>query len=50
MQDEVEDVFGSGEVQALCLTDLRALDTKLSQNAMRFHGRIAIDDSRFTPT
>ena len=29
---------------ALTLTDGRALDTALSQNAMRFHGRIAIDD------
>jgi ribulose-5-phosphate 4-epimerase/fuculose-1-phosphate aldolase len=29
---------------ALTLTDQRALDTTLSQNAMRFHGRIAIDD------
>lgn len=28
---------------ALTLTDQRALDTTLSQNAMRFHGRIAID-------
>ena len=28
---------------ALTLTDLRALDTTLSQNAMRFHGRIAVD-------
>lgn len=28
---------------ALTLTDLRGLDTTLSQNAMRFHGRIAID-------
>lgn len=28
---------------ALTLTDLRALDTTLSQNAMRFHGRLAID-------
>jgi ribulose-5-phosphate 4-epimerase/fuculose-1-phosphate aldolase len=28
---------------ALTLTDERALDTTLSQNAMRFHGRIAID-------
>ena len=29
---------------ALSLTDGRALDTTLSQTAMRFHGRIAIDD------
>ncbi len=29
---------------ALTLTSDRALDTTLSQNAMRFHGRIAIDD------
>jgi ribulose-5-phosphate 4-epimerase/fuculose-1-phosphate aldolase len=28
---------------ALTLTDLRGLDTTLSQGAMRFHGRIAID-------
>jgi len=28
---------------ALTLTDARGLDTALSQNAMRFHGRIAID-------
>lgn len=28
---------------ALTLTSVRALDTTLSQNAMRFHGRIAID-------
>ena len=28
---------------ALTLTEDRALDTMLSQNAMRFHGRIAID-------
>lgn len=28
---------------ALTLTEARALDTTLSQNAMRFHGRIAID-------
>ena len=28
---------------ALTLTEGRALDTTLSQNAMRFHGRIAID-------
>ncbi len=28
---------------ALTLTDVRGLDTALSQNAMRFHGRIAID-------
>jgi ribulose-5-phosphate 4-epimerase/fuculose-1-phosphate aldolase len=28
---------------ALTLTEDRALDTTLSQNAMRFHGRIAID-------
>jgi ribulose-5-phosphate 4-epimerase/fuculose-1-phosphate aldolase len=30
---------------ALTLTDQRALDTTLSQNAMRFHGRIAVDDA-----
>ena len=29
---------------ALTLTDQRGLDTTLSQNAMRFHGRIAVDD------
>src|SRR5204862_3625795 len=29
---------------ALTLTEQRALDTTLSQNAMRFHGRIAVDD------
>jgi ribulose-5-phosphate 4-epimerase/fuculose-1-phosphate aldolase len=29
---------------ALTLTHARALDTCLSQNAMRFHGRVAIDD------
>ncbi len=29
---------------ALSLTDARAIDTTLSQTAMRFHGRIAIDD------
>jgi ribulose-5-phosphate 4-epimerase/fuculose-1-phosphate aldolase len=29
---------------ALTLTDQRALDTTLSQNAMRFHGRVAVDD------
>jgi len=29
---------------ALSLTEARALDTTLSQTAMRFHGRIAIDD------
>jgi ribulose-5-phosphate 4-epimerase/fuculose-1-phosphate aldolase len=29
---------------ALTLTAERGLDTTLSQNAMRFHGRIAIDD------
>ena len=29
---------------ALTLTTQRALDTTLSQNAMRFHGRIAIDE------
>jgi ribulose-5-phosphate 4-epimerase/fuculose-1-phosphate aldolase len=29
---------------ALALTVDRALDTRLSQNAMRFHGRVAIDD------
>jgi ribulose-5-phosphate 4-epimerase/fuculose-1-phosphate aldolase len=28
---------------ALTLTDLRALDTTLSQSAMRFHGRVAVD-------
>lgn len=28
---------------ALTLTDLGALDTTLSQNAMRFHGRVAVD-------
>ena len=28
---------------ALTLTDLRQLDTTLSQNAMRFHGRVAAD-------
>ena len=28
---------------ALTLTDVRGLDTTLSQGAMRFHGRIAID-------
>src|SRR6478736_7606374 len=28
---------------ALTLTSARALDTTLSQNAMRFHGRVAID-------
>ncbi|MFN9958078.1 MAG: class II aldolase/adducin family protein, partial [bacterium] len=28
---------------ALTLTSRRALDTTLSQNAMRFHGRLAID-------
>jgi ribulose-5-phosphate 4-epimerase/fuculose-1-phosphate aldolase len=30
---------------ALTLTDLRGLDTTLSQNAMRFHGRVAVDDA-----
>ncbi|HEV2608873.1 MAG TPA: aldolase [Noviherbaspirillum sp.] len=30
---------------ALTLTEGRTLDTTLSQNAMRFHGRIAVDDS-----
>jgi ribulose-5-phosphate 4-epimerase/fuculose-1-phosphate aldolase len=30
---------------ALTLTTQRALDTTLSQNAMRFHGRIAIDEN-----
>ena len=30
---------------ALTLTTHRALDTTLSQNAMRFHGRIAIDEN-----
>jgi ribulose-5-phosphate 4-epimerase/fuculose-1-phosphate aldolase len=29
---------------ALTLTSGRALDTSLSQNAMRFHGRVAVDD------
>ena len=29
---------------ALTLTAARGLDTTLSQNAMRFHGRVAIDD------
>jgi ribulose-5-phosphate 4-epimerase/fuculose-1-phosphate aldolase len=29
---------------ALALTADRALDTRLSQNAMRFHGRVAVDD------
>ncbi len=29
---------------ALTLTSARALDTTLSQNAMRFHGRVAIDE------
>jgi ribulose-5-phosphate 4-epimerase/fuculose-1-phosphate aldolase len=29
---------------ALTLTTQRALDTTLSQNAMRFHGRIAVDE------
>src|SRR3954466_6683568 len=29
---------------ALTLVDVRALDTTLSQNAMRFHGRLAVDD------
>ena len=29
---------------ALTLTEDRGLDTTLSQNAMRFHGRVAIDD------
>src|SRR4051812_3143793 len=29
---------------ALTLLDQRGLDTTLSQNAMRFHGRVAIDD------
>lgn len=28
---------------ALTLTEVRALDTTLSQNAMRFHGRLAVD-------
>lgn len=28
---------------ALTLTEARALDTRLSQNAMRFHGRVAVD-------
>ena len=30
-------------VTALTLTAERALDTRLSQNAMRFHGRVAVD-------
>ncbi|MGI4985195.1 MAG: aldolase [Janthinobacterium lividum] len=30
---------------ALTLTGQRGLDTTLSQNAMRFHGRVAIDDT-----
>jgi ribulose-5-phosphate 4-epimerase/fuculose-1-phosphate aldolase len=30
---------------ALTLTDQRGLDTTLSQNAMRFHGRVAVDDA-----
>ncbi len=30
---------------ALTLTTQRALDTTLSQNAMRFHGRVAIDEN-----
>jgi ribulose-5-phosphate 4-epimerase/fuculose-1-phosphate aldolase len=29
---------------ALTLTRARALDTTLSQNAMRFHGRVAVDE------
>jgi ribulose-5-phosphate 4-epimerase/fuculose-1-phosphate aldolase len=29
---------------ALTLTERRSLDTTLSQNAMRFHGRVAVDD------
>jgi ribulose-5-phosphate 4-epimerase/fuculose-1-phosphate aldolase len=29
---------------ALTLTVDRALDTRLSQNAMRFHGRVGVDD------
>lgn len=29
---------------ALTLTESRALDTTLSQNAMRFHGRLVVDD------
>ena len=28
---------------ALTLTEARALDTRLSQTAMRFHGRVAVD-------
>jgi ribulose-5-phosphate 4-epimerase/fuculose-1-phosphate aldolase len=32
---------------ALTLTTQRALDTTLSQNAMRFHGRIAIDENYY---
>jgi ribulose-5-phosphate 4-epimerase/fuculose-1-phosphate aldolase len=28
---------------ALALTEARSLDTTLSQNAMRFHGRVAVD-------
>ena len=35
--------LGLGSATALTLTDARGLDTALSQNAMRFHGRIAID-------
>jgi len=30
---------------ALALTTDRALDTRLSQNAMRFHGRVAVDEA-----
>lgn len=30
---------------ALTLTEGRTLDTTLSQNAMRFHGRVAVDDN-----
>lgn len=30
---------------ALTLTEGRTIDTRLSQNAMRFHGRIAVDDN-----
>ena len=36
-------------ITALTLTDARGLDTALSQNAMRFHGRIAIDALRASP-
>ena len=30
---------------ALTLTQMRCLDTTLSQNAMRFHGRVAVDEA-----